>query len=156
MLKNLAKKSILVVFVAMFCSAFFPFQIKGVSAQAQDSYYAKVQSSNVKLYRSTTGSEEFSNVYFVIPQSYFVEISYCENEDYYTARYQDVYGYVKKSEVKAISGVITMHTPLIDNAGTPEEPILVYKLILFDGKNNKINEWTETMRRVRNDDRSWW
>ena len=105
MLKNLAKKSILVVFVAMFCFAFFPFQIKGVSAQAQDSYYAKVQSSNVKLYRSTTGSEEFSNVYFVIPQSYFVEISYCENENYYTARYQDVYGYVKKSEVKAISGV---------------------------------------------------
>ena len=45
---------------------------------------------------------------------------------------------------------------VIDNAGTPEEPILVYKLILFDGKNNKINEWTETMRRVRNDDRSWW
>ena len=45
---------------------------------------------------------------------------------------------------------------VIDNAGTPEEPILVYKLILFDGKKNKINEWTETMRRVRNDDRSWW
>ena len=45
---------------------------------------------------------------------------------------------------------------IIDNAGTPEEPIFVYKLILFDAKNNKINEWVETIRRVRNDDRSWW
>lgn len=45
---------------------------------------------------------------------------------------------------------------VIDNAGTPEEPILVYKLILYDDGNNLAGQWTETLRRLRNDDRSWW
>lgn len=45
---------------------------------------------------------------------------------------------------------------IIDNAGTPENPILVYRMILLDTENNKINEWTETLRRLQNDDRSWW
>lgn len=45
---------------------------------------------------------------------------------------------------------------IIDNAGTPEEPILVYRMILLDTDNNKINEWTEVFRRLSNDDRSWW
>ena len=45
---------------------------------------------------------------------------------------------------------------IIDNAGTPEEPILVYRMILLDTENNKINEWTEVFRRLSNDDRSWW
>lgn len=45
---------------------------------------------------------------------------------------------------------------IIDNAGTPEEPILVYKLVLLDADNNKAGQWAETLRRVRNDDGSWW
>ena len=45
---------------------------------------------------------------------------------------------------------------IIENAGSPEEPILVYRMILLDTENKKINEWVETFRRVGNDDRSWW
>ncbi len=45
---------------------------------------------------------------------------------------------------------------IIDNAGSPEEPILVYRMILLDTESKKINEWVETFRRVGNDDRSWW
>jgi len=45
---------------------------------------------------------------------------------------------------------------IIDNVGTPENPILSYRLILIDRENNKINEWIETVRRLSNDDRSWW
>ncbi len=45
---------------------------------------------------------------------------------------------------------------IIDNVGTPENPILSYRLILIDRENNKINEWVETVRRLSNDDRSWW
>lgn len=37
-----------------------------------------------------------------------------------------------------------------------ETPIIVYKMILFDNQNNKINEWAETIARVQNDDQSWW
>ena len=37
-----------------------------------------------------------------------------------------------------------------------DEPIIQYKLMLFDKGNNKINEWSETIRQVENDDKSWW
>lgn len=76
--------------------------------------YAKIISSNVKLYRSTTISEEFSNVYFVVPQSYFVEISNCDSENFYIATYIDVTGYIKKSEVQCVKGTPTV--PFTNNA----------------------------------------
>lgn len=44
----------------------------------------------------------------------------------------------------------------IENIGSDEEPILEYKMILSDTENNKVKEWIETVRKVRNDDRSWW
>lgn len=46
--------------------------------------------------------------------------------------------------------------PVIEDSGTPEAPALTVKLVLFDNKNIKINEWSETMRPLRNDDQSWW
>lgn len=44
----------------------------------------------------------------------------------------------------------------INNIGTVEDPIIEYKMILMDTDNKKINEWTEVIRRVYNDDHSWW
>ena len=35
-------------------------------------------------------------------------------------------------------------------------PFIEYKIVLFDKDNNKINEWTETIRQLQNDDKSWW
>ncbi len=37
-----------------------------------------------------------------------------------------------------------------------DAPIIQYKLMLFDKQNNKLDEWSETIRQVENDDRSWW
>lgn len=39
---------------------------------------------------------------------------------------------------------------------TSETPIIEYKIVLNDKDNNKINEWTETIRQLQNDDKSWW
>ena len=47
-------------------------------------------------------------------------------------------------------------SPSIDNIGSTEEPVIEYRLILTDTENNKINEWVETVKRLNNDDRSWW
>lgn len=47
-------------------------------------------------------------------------------------------------------------SPSIDNIGSIEEPVIEYRLILTDTENNKINEWVETVKRLNNDDRSWW
>ena len=44
----------------------------------------------------------------------------------------------------------------VENVGTEEAPIISYRLILFDHNNTKVKEWTETVRRLKNDDRSWW
>lgn len=45
---------------------------------------------------------------------------------------------------------------LIGNGGSKESPVIVYKLILLNKDGIKEREWTEAVRRVRNDDRSWW
>lgn len=74
-----------------------------VSAQ-QTTFYARIVNSNVNLYRSTSGSEETGNIFFTLPQSYFVEISHCSNELFFTARFDDVSGYVKKTDVQCING----------------------------------------------------
>lgn len=72
---------------------------------AEEPYFAKAISKTVKLYRSTSGSEDFTNVYFTIPQSYYVEIDKCDNNLFFSARYIDVYGYVKKTDVQCVSGI---------------------------------------------------
>ncbi|MBE6452713.1 MAG: hypothetical protein E7012_04410 [Alphaproteobacteria bacterium] len=45
---------------------------------------------------------------------------------------------------------------IVDNIGTTNEPIIEYKLILTDTENKKVKEWTEIIRKLHNDDRSWW
>lgn len=44
----------------------------------------------------------------------------------------------------------------IEIDGQQDSPIIQYKVIMFDKEENKINEWVETIRKVKNDDRSWW
>lgn len=44
----------------------------------------------------------------------------------------------------------------VDNIGYEEDPVVEYSLILFDNQNNKVNQWSETVRQLKNDDRSWW
>lgn len=34
-------------------------------------------------------------------------------------------------------------------------PIIQYKLMMFDKSDRKVNEWIETIRQTKNDDRSW-
>ena len=106
LLKNFFASLLLLLMLTIIFFHFFSYKlIKQCYAESNETYFAKVLASNVKLYRTTNGSEEVSNIFFVIPQSYFVEISYCENKNYYTARYHEITGYVKRSEVKCISGI---------------------------------------------------
>ncbi len=44
----------------------------------------------------------------------------------------------------------------VENIGYEEDPVIEYSLILFDSQNNKINQWSEAVRQLKNDDRSWW
>jgi len=64
------------------------------------SYYAKVTTSGVFFYHQ---ADEKSKQ-FEIPQSYFVLLTGDENEDFYSAQYSDLKGYVKKDQVVPMDG----------------------------------------------------
>ena len=44
----------------------------------------------------------------------------------------------------------------LNNANTPEVPILIYRLELYDKEGNPLSSWQDTLRQVQNDDGSWW
>lgn len=75
--------------------------------------YAKIVGSNVKLYRTTSGSEDISNIFFTIPKSYYVLLRPCDNDDYYSATYIDEEGFVKKNEIQCVKGIPSK--PFADN-----------------------------------------
>lgn len=66
----------------------------------EEYYYAKVEKSGTYLYLS---ADETSPM-FEIPTSYFVKLTSSANDLYYCASYQDVSGYIKKSEVSPMQG----------------------------------------------------
>lgn len=72
---------------------------------ASTSIFAKVENINVCFYSSPIDTA--SNQLFEIPQSYFVELlANAEDDDdlFYSARYLDMCGYVKKSDVLPVQG----------------------------------------------------
>lgn len=44
----------------------------------------------------------------------------------------------------------------LNNVNTPEIPVIVYELTLFDAEGNKIDSWDASIRQIQNDDGSWW
>ena len=69
-------------------------------AEERISFYAKITSSNVFFYQSTSENEKL----FEIPNSYFVLLTEEANDEFYIAKYGDILGFVKKSEVTPMNG----------------------------------------------------
>lgn len=69
---------------------------------ADESIYAKVEKNGVYLYSKPNSNE--SNKLFELPNSYFVRLLKKENDEFFYCSYKDVNGYVKISEVIAMSG----------------------------------------------------
>jgi len=67
---------------------------------ANATYYARIIDSSTCFYSSANESD----VLFYLPETYFVELLSSE-QNFYHARYNDQYGYVKKEAVKPINGV---------------------------------------------------
>lgn len=70
-------------------------------ALAERTYYAQIVTSNVYLYSTPTDLSECR--LFIIPITYFVELLNSADDNFYEARYNDVYGYVKKGDVKPVT-----------------------------------------------------
>lgn len=79
-------------------------------ANADATYFARIMDNQTYFYSQT----EEDSVMFILPQSYFVELlSLSDNPLFYYARYNDLYGYVKKDLVKPIT--TTPITPFLTN-----------------------------------------
>jgi len=66
---------------------------------AENIYWAKIEKQGVEFY----ATEDLSSALFNIPNSYFVKLL-GEDENFYIAQYQDIHGYVKKSDVTPMDG----------------------------------------------------
>ncbi len=73
-------------------------------ASSNITYYARVMMDNVYLYRQPIDDNDINNKYFIVPKTYFVELTNSYNEIFYEANYMEFKGYIKKESVKAVAG----------------------------------------------------
>lgn len=75
-----------------------------IAKAAQNSiYFARVLTNDCYLYKTPYNLDGYDNLYFIIPQTYFVQLT-GEDGDYFSATYLNFNGYVKKSCVRSIIG----------------------------------------------------
>ena len=70
---------------------------------ANTSYYAKVQNYDAYMYSQPIDESEY--MLFEVPRTYFVLLMDEENQDFYYAQYQDVFGYIKVNDVVVMDGI---------------------------------------------------
>ena len=92
-------------------SIFQPIQY--VNAQTPQTAYAQILHAGCYLYKTPIDNPNYNNVFFMLENSYFVELLSDYNDDFYKAKYLDVVGYVKKSQVQCVKG--TPKTPYLNN-----------------------------------------
>ncbi len=68
---------------------------------ADITYFARITSSQTCFY----SSPDNNSAIFFLPETYFVELIGDYDNDFYYAKYNDIYGYVKKGEVKAVKNI---------------------------------------------------
>lgn len=96
----------LYIFALISILSLAPFFLSSITAKfsiaASQSYYAKVQQEDVYFY--SLPYDESENRLFEIPVTYFVILTGDATDQFYSANYQDIEGYVKKTEVVAMDG----------------------------------------------------
>lgn len=107
-----------IIFSFLFC--FFLASSSANLSFAERKYYAKINQSEVYFYSQPIDSSDYQ--LFSIPESYFVLLLDNENQDFYYAQYDDLFGYVKKTQVVAMDGTPSM-----------PYPTLYYRIFALDG-----------------------
>ncbi len=107
---------------------------KKTFAQSEQSSYGLIVESKTILYRTPVNSDESDNIYFYLPETYFVELLEKVDEVFYKVKYVDLVGYVKFSAINVkdyipvskfptnlslkVSGDITANIRLMPNTGS--------------------------------------
>ena len=80
---------------------------------AESVAYAQVLQAGCYLYKTPSDNTNYSNVHFILEQSYFVQLLSEYNNEFFKAKYIDTIGYVKRSQVQCVQGV--PNTPFLNN-----------------------------------------
>lgn len=78
---------------------------------ASQTYYAQISTNQTYIYQEPQNSDNAK--LFLLPKTYFVELLSSYDDKFFSARYDDVYGYVLKNQVKPILGV--PQTPFLND-----------------------------------------
>ncbi len=105
---NVCMKIIAVLMLSLF-GLFKPIPYVNASTGA----YAQILHTGCYLYKTPVDNTNYLNVFFMLENSYFVELLSDYNEEFYKARYLDVVGYVKKNQVQCVQG--TPRNPFLNN-----------------------------------------
>ncbi len=89
------------------------FSIGAVQALQENFYFARVMADNVMLYKNPFETDDYANIYFEIPKTFFVKLLDSYDSTFYHVEYIDIKGYVKKDSVTAIIGSPKM--PYLNN-----------------------------------------
>jgi len=111
----------ILIFLSIIVFLLLPsFNINFCAEADLDPIYAKISYSNVFFYSLPKIEEE--NKLFVLPQTYFVKLLASEDEKFYYAQYDDIFGYIQKEAV----------TPM---KGTPKNPYATsqFRIFYLDG-----------------------
>lgn len=100
---------ILMLIINIFTALFSPI----TSVEASSIAYAQILQTGCYLYKTPVDNTNYTNVYFMLENSYFVELISDYNDEFYKAKYLDAIGYVKKSQVQCVQG--TPKTPFLNN-----------------------------------------
>ncbi len=100
---------VLIIFVLV---SSLPFVTTTGQVFASTIYYARIMTTDAYLYKSPIDVDDYSNVYFVLPQTYFVQLIDSSNNSFYKVNYSSFTGYVKKDCVQTIVG--SPKTPYLD------------------------------------------
>lgn len=85
-----------------FCLPFSP-KTTFIAKAESNPIYAKISYTNVYFYSLAENQEE--NKLFILPHTYFVKLLASENEDFYYAQYDEIFGYVLKTSVTPMNGI---------------------------------------------------
>jgi len=100
---------ILLIIINIFLSIFQP--IKEINAESVA--YAQITQAGCYLYKTPQDNTNYSNVFYMLESSYYVQLLSDYNNEFYKARYIDTVGFVKKSQVQCVQGI--PKTPYLNN-----------------------------------------
>ncbi len=83
------------------------------AAGENQTYYARIMQADCKLYISPIEADDYTNVMFTLPKTYFVQLLDNAGKDFFKVKYKNFFGYVKKDKVQTVVG--TPQTPYLSD-----------------------------------------